>query len=62
MKITKAEADLIEAIRNVDADPEMIVENVINFKRGISDMKKYVCKDCAARLEKVLLFRKILTS
>lgn len=57
MKITRAEADLIEKLRRHGCDPAIMAENIDSLQRGFGDMSKFLCSRCATILEKVLMFR-----
>ena len=60
MKITRAEADLIERVRENGAEPALVSANLQALARGFVDIKQYLCPHCIQVTEKVLLFRAIL--
>lgn len=62
MKITRDEADLIEAIRKTGASADIVKANIEALAAGQVDIKKYLCSHCVSVTEKILLFRRTINS
>lgn len=57
MKISKAEADLLEKLRERGIDPTIMSDNIDAAAAGFNDMNKYLCPRCALTLGMILTFR-----